>query len=259
MSEITKPVYIFENNNLKKIKKILKRHSYWALFLDFDGTLAHFTEDPNKTKPLTGIANILNKIVSYDFINLVIISGRKLEDLKKKIKLKNNTYYAGLHGLEMDKFSPKLKPQDNFIKTIKNKIRKSAFFTDEVKLEDKGGVLSIHHTSSYKHKNELKIFIKNNISKEYKVMEGRQIIEIKPKNWDKGKAVMFLLRKFKYNPLPIYIGDDTTDEDAFEVIENITIHVKNEDELKTKASYYLHDPVEVKEFLKIFLDIANKK
>lgn len=80
-----------------------------------------------------------------------------------------------------------------------------------------------------------------------------QVLEIRPViDWNKGKAVEFLLESLGLadsdDVLPIYIGDDRTDEDAFEVLRRsgrgfgiLVSSVPKE----TKASYSLRDPSEV--------------
>ena len=64
-------------------------------------------------------------------------------------------------------------------------------------------------------------------------MQGKKVLELRPPvEWDKGKAALWFLRKQeilmgKGNVLPVYIGDDSTDEDAFEALKNkgITVFV----------------------------------
>jgi trehalose-phosphatase len=73
-------------------------------------------------------------------------------------------------------------------------------------------------------------------------------------DWNKGKAVLWLLETLGLeggDALPIFIGDDRTDEDAFRAIENrgVGILVSDQPEL-TAASYWLKNPEEVERFLR---------
>ncbi|WVZ81924.1 hypothetical protein U9M48_029249 [Paspalum notatum var. saurae] len=90
-----------------------------------------------------------------------------------------------------------------------------------------------------------------------KLTEGRKVLEIRPAiMWDKGKAVEFLLKSLGFDDrsdvLPVYIGDDRTDEDAFKVLrtrgQGLGILVTKCPK-ETDASYSLQDPTEVMEFL----------
>ncbi|KAF0922117.1 hypothetical protein E2562_024683 [Oryza meyeriana var. granulata] len=86
-----------------------------------------------------------------------------------------------------------------------------------------------------------------------KVTNGRMVLEVRPViDWDKGKAVEFLLKSLGLNDsenvIPIYIGDDRTDEDAFKVLRQrncgygiLVSQVPKE----TQAFYSLRDPSEV--------------
>jgi trehalose-phosphatase len=101
---------------------------------------------------------------------------------------------------------------------------------------------------------------------EIKIHAGKKVLELRPPGeWDKGKAALWLLRKHeilhgKGNVLPVYIGDDSTDEDAFEALKNkgITVLVGSPRKFST-AQYYLAQPQEVTEILKLMVDSAHEK
>jgi len=89
---------------------------------------------------------------------------------------------------------------------------------------------------------------------------GKKVWEIRPKiDWNKGAAVLKILESFqKTNAVPIYLGDDKTDEDAFEVLcmMGLTVLVGNEG-MDTKAHYYLKDQGEVMDFLWIVKEMSG--
>ncbi|KAJ6405195.1 hypothetical protein OIU84_013215 [Salix udensis] len=91
-----------------------------------------------------------------------------------------------------------------------------------------------------------------------RLTQGRKVLEIRPTiKWDKGKALEFLLESLGFanstDVLPVYIGDDQTDEDAFKVLRNrgqgLGILVSKVPK-ETNASYSLQEPKEVKDFLR---------
>jgi trehalose 6-phosphate phosphatase len=98
------------------------------------------------------------------------------------------------------------------------------------------------------------------VIKEYpklRLTQGRMVFEVRPTiKWDKGKALEFLLESLGFadcnNVLPVYIGDDRTDEDAFKVLrrrgQGVGILVSKHPK-ETSASYSLQEPAEVMEFL----------
>ncbi|XP_025803466.1 probable trehalose-phosphate phosphatase 7 isoform X2 [Panicum hallii] len=90
-----------------------------------------------------------------------------------------------------------------------------------------------------------------------RLTQGRMVLEVRPTiKWDKGKALEFLLESLGFadctNVLPVYIGDDRTDEDAFKVLrrrgQGVGILVSKHPK-ETSASYSLQEPAEVMEFL----------
>lgn len=93
--------YILTNNNLNNLKSKLKINSNILLFLDYDGTLAPFKPDPLSAFALPKIEKELKKIEQSKKYNISLVSGRKLSQLKKMIKLKQSNY-AGSHGLEIE-------------------------------------------------------------------------------------------------------------------------------------------------------------
>ena len=80
---------------------------------------------------------------------------------------------------------------------------------------------------------------------------GRKVLEIRPRvDWDKGKALMHLLQALGLDEaediLPVYIGDDRTDEDAFRVLRGFGVGVLVSRRARpTDAEFALSDPDEV--------------
>ena len=110
-------------------------------------------------------------------------------------------------------------------------------------VEDKGVTLSVHYRMVARDKEFLVRRIFDHICMPYrrqnmvKIHAGKKVLELRPPvEWDKGKAALWLLRKQeilhgKGNVLPVYIGDDSTDEDAFIALKNkgITVFVGRQD------------------------------
>jgi trehalose-phosphatase len=90
---------------------------------------------------------------------------------------------------------------------------------------------------------------------EIKVETGKKVLEVKPSSvWVKGRAVLWLLSRQKTmyphkRILPIYVGDDSTDENAFVAVKNIGLSVFIGNPRKSHAQYYLKNTKEVLAFL----------
>ena len=83
------------------------------------------------------------------------------------------------------------------------------------------------------------------------ITRGKKVFEVRPPfDWDKGKAVKWLIDKLNLqNYLPIYIGDDQTDEDAFRALKGKGISLKVGMGGKTAADKRLRNVAGVYRFL----------
>jgi alpha,alpha-trehalase len=100
--------------------------------------------------------------------------------------------------------------------------------------------------------------------RELRRIDGKKVYELLPDiDWNKGKAVLWLLETLnleRENVLPIYIGDDNTDEDAFRAIEKRGVAILvSEQSQPTTARYSLKNPAEVECFLCALTECVGRK
>jgi len=251
-------------SNLKYIFPKISKAGRIFLFLDYDGTLCPIVKKPNRAiLPLKTRRN-LSKLADNKRIVVSVISGRMLGQVKNLVGLKG-IYYAGCHGLEIERAdktylfprSSKLKIPVNAIKR-RLKIELRAITGWEI--EEKNIIFALHYRR-VKNSNVQKLKkIFYNITKPYIAKgeiitaKGKMVLEVRPAvNWDKGRYCLYLMNKLKYKGekiIPLYIGDDTTDETAFKVLKKkgVTIFVKGERKTSL-AEYYLDSTNEVTNFL----------
>jgi trehalose 6-phosphate phosphatase len=247
--------------HLQNTEKIL-------LLLDYDGTLTPIVERPELAQISEDTRNLLKKIMRHKSITIAIISGRAMPDLKEKINLEG-VIYAGNHGFEIEgqglsfinPIAIELKPVLRIMRqilTLALKTIKGVF------VEDKGLSLTIHYRQAdEKHTGDVKNILERILngpltSGKVKVTTGKKVFEVRPAvNWDKGKAVQLIMKRYskggrQRHLLPIYIGDDLTDEDAFKFIQRhgkgISILVGNPDP-NSSAQYFVESTTEVRTFL----------
>jgi len=243
-----------------RIKSKIKKKRI-ILLLDYDGTLSVIVSKPSKTTPNKEIKLILKSLAKKKNIYLAIVSGRKLKDVEKLIQIKG-IWYVGNHGLEMKSPASKLiYPRGTqfkrLMKEIKKKLNKKIRKIKGALIEDKALTLTLHYRAVRKKDlyNLKEIFgiICNPYlrAKRIKIRQGKKCWEIRPPlNWDKGKAVKKILSSFKRKtPFPIYLGDDTTDEDAFRVVKKKGLAVFIGKPKHSYADYFLNSVSEVKRFL----------
>ncbi|KAK4285134.1 hypothetical protein QN277_001875 [Acacia crassicarpa] len=254
-----------------------------ALFLDYDGTLSPIVDNPDCAFMSENMRAAVKKVA--ELFPTAIISGRSCDKVHEFVGL-TELYYAGSHGMDIigpvrqsvsDDHPNCIRSTDNQGKEV-NLFQPAAEFLpmiDKVldsliectkdikgaKVENNKFCVSVHYRN-VEEKNwktvGQRVF---DILKDYprlRLTHGRKVLEVRPViDWDKGKAVTFLLESLGLSNcddvVPIYVGDDRTDEDAFKVLregnKGYGILVASAPK-ESKAVYSLRDPSEVMEFLK---------
>lgn len=228
------------------------------LLLDYDGTLTPIVKRPEKAILSRKRREILRQIAHHPSIKMAIISGRQLSDIKKLIAIPH-IIYVGNHGFEIEiqgkhQIHPAAKYFVHILKKIKNKLARKIKIKG-VLIEDKEFTLSIHYRlvsrQDLQSFHQLFSTIIESWKKKIRITTGKKVIEIRPPfDWDKGKAVRWIISKLKLKSyFPVYIGDDRTDEDAFRVLKGKGISAKVGMSGKTLADRRLKNVAEVYRFL----------
>jgi len=252
-----------------KLTQIIARKGGLLLCTDFDGTLVTFTGTPSETSLPEETRALLSELAALEKLHLAIISGRSFNELADLAPIGGATI-AGNHGLKIrfeDGTNHELETGEKIhraIAAMKQDLQEAAGGKEGIIIEDKSFGLALHYRKYEGNKEEIKkqfkqLWRKHSIA-ELEVLEGAELLEIRPGNWNKGDAVQLLQKKWGKLPT-IYIGDDTTDEDAFEVLRGqelgIPIIVSQEEKVETAAQHKLNNPEEVGELLKNIIEILS--
>ncbi len=248
-------------DSLDEIKWRFNLPKSLLIMLDFDGTLAPLAITPAKAALPRSVRMKLLECSKY--FSVVVISGRSLSDIKRKVGLKN-IIYAGNHGLEWQIGKRKNRVSEpsgakKLLNAAKRSFKKIEKNYPGVLLEDKHLSLAIHFRNLDPIlvpglKRDINTIIKMiNIFGTPQILLSKKVIELRPKsNWNKGKFALFI-QEYLQNKLgikftPIYLGDDTTDEDVFSALrQKITIRVGQSK--ISQAKYYLKNVRQVEKFL----------
>ncbi|KAK9698719.1 hypothetical protein RND81_08G126200 [Saponaria officinalis] len=265
-------------NNFEKITKFDEGKKI-AIFLDYDGTLSPIVDDPDCAFMTDDMRNAVRNVAKY--FPTAIISGRSRDQVCEMVGLAE-LHYAGSHGMDImgpnhnvsnahsnltdlqGKDVSLFQPAREFLPMIDEVFKTLVEITKDIKgakVENHKFCTSVHYRNVNEKSWPTIAQRVHDVLKDYprlRLTHGRKVLEIRPViDWDKGKAVEFLLESLdlsnRDDVLPIYIGDDRTDEDAFKVLRErkqgygiLVSPIPKE----TKAFYSLKDPSEVKLFLK---------
>ena len=260
-----------------KVIKQLRSARHILLLLDYDGTLTPIVERPELANLPEGVKQLLQALVRQRRLTLGVISGRALVDLKEKVGIRG-IIYAGNHGLEIEGagisfVNPLAEEFKPILRLMRYVLSQALGAIKGVLVEDKGLTLSVHYRQVAADKSTEVKGVFDRIAGgaatlgKIRITSGKKVYEIRPAlAWDKGKAIKMLMKKYgkggrKSGLLPVYIGDDLTDEDGFRVIENygsgISVFVGERD-YHTSARYFLESPDEVAKFLSLLLEQAQR-
>jgi trehalose 6-phosphate phosphatase len=241
------------------------RNKTLCIFLDFDGTLAPIVDYYEDATISSETRSILEKLAVVH--PLAIISGRGLGDVEQRVGIAG-IYYAGSHGFEIRGPNGFLKEQEDakhslpVLDEIQEQVSSKLKLIEGSHIERKKYALAIHYRQVDEAlQRDVVDLLSETVEgrKHVTISHGKKVIEVKPDlDWHKGKAVEMILTEFEKERdalFVLYIGDDLTDEDAFQTIrEGIGILVGDHGE-RTAAHCHLEDVDEVNEFLTLLTKI----
>lgn len=241
-----------------------------VIFLDYDGTLTPIVASPDRAVLSGSMRDTLLRLTER--FTVAVISGRDLEDVREKVGI-DDIYYAGSHGFDITgpgheretfqqgrEFLPDLDEAESMLRERLGKI-------EGLLLERKRFSIAVHYRNVPQEKVEEVETVVDRVASRFDGLRrssGKKVHELQPDmEWDKGKALRWILDALdleRTNVLPLYIGDDTTDEDAFRAINDDGIGIVVMDEPRsTAARYRLRDPGQVQTFLNRLATVFKEK
>ncbi|MGH7564426.1 MAG: trehalose-phosphatase [Gemmatimonadota bacterium] len=221
--------------------------------LDFDGTLTEIVEDPAAPGITTERRALLAAIPAPDR-RLAIVSGRKLDDVRRRVAIPE-AIYVGNHGLEIEGPDVERRPPpevaDRLARLLGVVAERLGIRNADVEIEDKTWTATLHvrpRGDTGRH-GAVADTIGDAVDEAGFVLRpGKASWEIRPAGaFDKGDALQWLIDAVPGGSAArsFYIGDDATDEDAFQALpDGITVRVGDPDH-ETAARYRLVDPAAV--------------
>jgi alpha,alpha-trehalase len=238
-----------------------------AFFLDYDGTLTPIVARPDMAKLSPEMRDTLERLAQACLV--AIVSGRGLADVRGLVGAPD-LIYAGSHGFEIagpqglsiqaehgTEFLPDLDEMEGFLHRALEPVEGAL-------VERKRFSIAVHYRNVDPHDQSA---VDDAVGRAladhpgFRKGLGKKVYEIQPNiDWHKGRAVRWLIEALELDlseVLPVYIGDDVTDEDAFRALKGDGLGILVRDPAEpheTAARYALESPDEVRRFFETLLE-----
>ena len=238
-----------------------------AVFLDYDGTLTPIVDRPEDALISESMREAVRGLAER--CPVCVVSGRDRLVVQKLMGI-DDLIVAGSHGFDI--WSPEggaIQREEGaefreVLDEVKARLNEEAGSIEGALVEPKSASVAIHYRLvSDEERPRVREIVEAVLAEhpnELKVTPGKMVYEIQPKiDWDKGKAVLYLLGALdldRDDVVPMYLGDDITDEHAFEALAEkgigIFVGAAEDPEVAgrtTSADYILHTVEDVEQFL----------
>jgi len=229
-----------------------------AVFLDYDGTLSPIVSHPEDAWLPESMRQTLQSLAAR--VPVAILSGRDLDDVRGRV-LVDGIVYAGSHGFDIAGAGGLRRELGAAYLPVLDKaeteLREALDEISGAELERKHFSVAAHYRNVNENDAFRVVLAVDAVAarhRELRRMDGKKVYELLPDiDWNKGNAMLWLLATLGLEgskALPIYIGDDRTDEDAFRALSQWGIGILvSEQSLPTASRYSLKNHAEVEEFL----------
>lgn len=236
----------------------------WAWFFDIDGTLVEIADSPDAIVVHDEMPQLLGRLNTLASGAVALVTGRAILDVDRHMDLTDLTI-AGQHGLELriasgETFAHQV--EDENLNRARSKLVDAVSRHEGLILEDKGLTIALHYRDAprlagYAHR--LMRNLREQYLPDFMVQGGKRLVELKPSAKDKGIAILELLRRPPFaGRIPIFIGDDVTDELGFKALNRVGGHSIKIGPGRTSARWRIKDVTSLREWLRAGIDAATE-
>jgi trehalose 6-phosphate phosphatase len=232
----------------------------WAFFLDIDGTLLEIAETPGQVHADRADHQLVSAVHEASGGATALISGRTLmviDELFHPLRIPA----AGLHGIERrDAAGGVHRPPYPFeaLQTAAATLRDFAASHEGLVLENKGYSLALHYrlAPQLEQSAHLRVLdVARTLGDWVEVQGGKMVAELKPAGRNKGIAIDEFMREAPFaGRVPVFIGDDLTDEHGFQVVNKLGGHSIKVGPEATAATWRIKDPRGVRAWLREWVE-----
>ena len=229
--------------------------SDWSWFFDLDGTLIELADVPTGVHVDNAVRELIGDLAAAADGAVAVITGRPIADIDRLFP-DFRLPVAGQHGVERRDALGQITRQDFAAATL-DVARRALLFVEEnhpgLLLEDKGMSLALHYRQapalgSYAHR--FMRAVQARAGAAFCVQSGKKVVELKPCGRDKGDAITAFMQEIPFRGrMPVFVGDDVTDELGFEVVNRMGGVSVKVGAGRTRAAWQLRDVTAVRAWL----------
>ena len=232
-----------------------------AIFFDFDGTLSEIVDEPGAAVLVPGADKALQSLAAL--YPVAVLSGRGLDDIRQRVGIPG-LWYAGSHGFETVGPDGRYRGNETAAQAVPLLEKAAAELTDRlgsipgVAVEHKRYAVAVHYRNADPAAAATVTAAVHDVGNRsgLRVTSGRMVVELRPNlDWDKGKTLQWIVDQVAGEEplLPIFIGDDLTDEDGFDAVLHdgvgIVVRHTEDGDRATGARFSLESPDQVRQFI----------
>jgi trehalose 6-phosphate phosphatase len=228
----------------------------WALFLDVDGTLLDIAPHPAAVRVDAGLRQLLGRLCSASGGALALVSGRSVADVEA-LFAPLELCVAGQHGAERRDFAGRLHRQVRQpagLRVAAERLGRFAADRPGLVIENKGLNIAVHYRNAPGYERELADELARvlaELGEDFELQAGKMVFEVKPAGQSKGAAIAQFMREAPFKGrLPVFVGDDLTDESGFATTNKLGGHSIKVGAGDSAASWRLPDPEGVRSWLR---------
>jgi alpha,alpha-trehalase len=248
-----------------------------AVFLDYDGTLTPIVDRPDEALISDAMRDAVRRLARR--CSVCVVSGRDRPVVQQLMGI-DDLIVAGSHGFDI--WSPSggtIQRHEGgefgeLLGRVTERLRDGLASISGSLIESKRSSVAVHYRLvEASERPRVREIVDGTLAEhpeELQVTPGKMVFEIQPRiDWNKGKAVLHLLDALELDDasvVPVYVGDDITDEHAFEALAGrgigILVGRANDPEVagrRTAAEFVLRDPGEVQQLLDLLAGLPERR
>ncbi|QKJ87525.1 trehalose-phosphatase [Paramixta manurensis] len=195
----------------------------YAFFFDVDGTLAAICPRPEEVSIPQTVRDTLVALSTLSNGALALVSGRPIQELDA-LSAPLHAPSAGVHGAERRDAAGELHRitlPNEMEATLNEMLTESMARWPGAQLETKGMAFALHYRQAMEYEEQILQLAESVVARfpELALQPGKCVVEIKPQGIDKGAAINAFMDEAPFTGrIPVFIGDDLTDEAGFLVV-----------------------------------------